>query len=136
MIDCPQAQKVVYNLLQSLTFVFLLSPLTSLLLNIWLLMQGRPNFTSPPPEMNLRQLSYCFCLFVVWFLLLMLLFLFAFLGPHLQHMEVLRLGVESELQIFKPLSEARNWACILMDTSQICFCWAVKGTPKWSLVTV
>ena len=28
-----------------------------------------------------------------------LFFVFAFLGPHLQHMEVLRLGVESELQL-------------------------------------
>ena len=70
--------------------------------------------------------------------------LFLFLGPHPQHMEVLRLGVELELQmlayttaiatqdlshvcdlhhsswqrqIHNPLGEARNWICILMDTS-------------------
>ena len=70
-----------------------------------------------------------------------------FLGPHLQHMEVPRLGVESELkllayvtatatrdpscvcdlhhsswqnQIFNPLSEARDWIGILMDTTQVC----------------
>ena len=29
-----------------------------------------------------------------------------------------------------PLSEARDQTCILMDTSQICFFWAVTGTPK------
>ena len=27
-----------------------------------------------------------------------------------------------------PLSEARDWSCILMDTSQVCFCWATMGT--------
>ena len=68
---------------------------------------------------------------------------------------VSRLGVESELQplayavatttrdlsqvcdlhhssqqhwILNPLSEARNWTCVLMDTSQICFCWAIMGS--------
>ena len=68
------------------------------------------------------------------------------LGPHLQQMEVPRLGIESELQlpayitatampdqncvfnqhhsswqhqILNPLSEAREQTCILMDASQI-----------------
>ena len=71
--------------------------------------------------------------------------LFCFLGPHLRHMEIPRLGVESELQlptyttatqdpripatsvtcslqqrqILNPLSEARNGIDILMDTSQV-----------------
>ena len=31
--------------------------------------------------------------------------------------------------ILNPLSEARNWTRILMDTSQICFCWATMRTP-------
>ena len=71
-----------------------------------------------------------------------------FLGPHLWHMEVPALGVESELQlpacttatatwdlslicdlhhssrqrwILNPLSEARDRTCILMDTSQMCY---------------
>ena len=42
-------------------------------------------------------------------------------------MEAPRLGVESELwqsQIPNPLSKARDWTYILMDTSQIPFCWA------------
>ena len=70
-------------------------------------------------------------------------FSFCFLGPHQQHMEVLRLGVESELQlpayatviatqdpshicdlhhssrqhqIPDSLSKARDWTCILMDS--------------------
>ena len=72
---------------------------------------------------------------------------FFFLGPHSQHMEVLRLGVELEPptyatatamldlrricdlhhgsrqhRIFNPLSEAGDLTCILMDTNQICFC--------------
>ena len=71
---------------------------------------------------------------------------FFFLGPHLQHMEVPRLGVESELQlqvyttatamqdlscicdlpyssqqhrILNPLREARDWIHIPMDTSWV-----------------
>ena len=73
---------------------------------------------------------------------------FFFLGPHLQHMEVPRLGFESELKlpayttiiamwdpshiwdlccslqqlwILNPLNEARDWTCILMDISWIFF---------------
>ena len=76
-------------------------------------------------------------------------FVFVFLGPHLRHMEVPRLGVESELEplayttatamadlshicnlhhsywqcrILNTLSKARDQTCILMDASQIRFC--------------
>ena len=72
-----------------------------------------------------------------------------------RHMEVLRLGFESELQllayttatampdlscvcdlhrssqqwqILNPLSEARDRTCVLMDACQICYCWATAGT--------
>ena len=31
--------------------------------------------------------------------------------------------------ILNPLSETRDWICILMDTSQICFCCSTMGTP-------
>ena len=59
-----------------------------------------------------------------------LIYLFVCLGPHLWHMEVPRVGVESELhlrptpqpqqcQILNPLSEARNRTRILMDTSWV-----------------
>ena len=74
------------------------------------------------------------------------LFVSVFLGLHLQHREVPRLGVESELQlrayttapatldpscicdphhsswqwwILNPPSEARDQTCILVDTSQV-----------------
>ena len=70
-------------------------------------------------------------------------------------MEVPRLGVKLELQlpayttatttpdlsyvcdlhhssqqcrILNPLSEARDWTHILLDTSQVCYCWATMGT--------
>ena len=67
-------------------------------------------------------------------------FFFSFLGPHLQHMEVSRLGVELELQllayatatvtphlslslqqhqILNLLSKARYCTCILMDMSRV-----------------
>ena len=32
--------------------------------------------------------------------------------------------------ILNPLSEARDWNCILMHASQICFLWATTGTPR------
>ena len=84
--------------------------------------------------------------------------LFFFLGPHTWHMEVPRLGVESELQlsayaiatatpdpscirylhhsswhpqILDPLSKSRNGTCILMDTRQIRFCCTTMGTPQF-----
>ena len=34
-----------------------------------------------------------------------------------------------QCQILNPLSEARNWTCLLMDSSQIHFCWDMTGTP-------
>ena len=76
------------------------------------------------------------------------LFIFVFLGPHLQHKELPSLGVKSELQplayttttampdpshlfdlhhsswqlrIPNPLIQARDQTCVLVDTGQICF---------------
>ena len=81
--------------------------------------------------------------------------LFIFLGLHLQHMEVPRLGVEWELQLLaygtatvmpdpshvcnlhedlaydNSLSEARDQTCILMDISQVHYHRATVGTPHW-----
>ena len=83
-------------------------------------------------------------------------FLVVFLGPHLWHMEVPRLGVELELLLLayatatamqdsshicdlhhsswqcwipNPLSRARNQTCVLMDASWIRYCRAMMGTP-------
>ena len=98
-----------------------------------------------PPSYIFLILSYLFIyLFIV------------FLWPHPWHVEGPRLGVKLELQllacttataiqdqshifdlhhsswqcwILNPLSKARDWTCILMDTSQICFHWATTGTP-------
>ena len=71
-------------------------------------------------------------------------------------MKLSRLGVESELQlptcatatampdlswvcnlhhsswrrwILHPSSKARDRTCVLMDTGQVCFCWATTGSP-------
>ena len=79
------------------------------------------------------------------------------LGPQPWHMEVLRLGIQSELQlpttataaarqdlshirklhhsswqrwILNPVIKARDRTHILMDTSWICFHWTTRGTPK------
>ena len=85
-------------------------------------------------------------------------FLFVcFLGLHPRHMEVSRLGVQSELQllayatatatldpsyvcdlhhssrqcwILNPLSKARDWTCYLMVPRWICFCSVMTGTPS------
>ena len=88
---------------------------------------------------------------------LTLFFSFSFLRPHLWYMEVPRLGVELRLQLpayatarttldpslicnlrwslwqhqmLNPLSKARDWTCILMETRQVRFEWATMGTPK------
>ena len=85
-----------------------------------------------------------------------LILFYSILGPHLWHMEVARLGVQSELQlpvyttviatqdlnciwdlrhspqqcwVLNPLSEARYWTCILMVASQIRFHCPMTGTP-------
>ena len=84
------------------------------------------------------------CLFHIWDF-----FFFCLLGPHPQHVEIPRLGVQLELQlsayttaiatrdrsrvcdlrhssgqcqILNPVSEARDQTHVLMDTSRICFC--------------
>ena len=81
---------------------------------------------------------------------------FFFKGHRCGHMKISRLGVKSELQllayatatampdlsyvcylyhslhprqILNSLREARDQTCILMDTSQVRFCWATTGTP-------
>ena len=37
-------------------------------------------------------------------------------------------------QILNPLSEARDWTCILMDTSLVRYHWATMGTPIFSFI--
>ena len=86
---------------------------------------------------------------------------FVFVGPHPQHIEVPRLGVElglyllayataiatrdpshicnphhSSWQRWTPnsLNEARVRICILTDTSQLCYHCATMGTPKVSFI--
>ena len=86
--------------------------------------------------------------------LLVSFFLSFFLGPHLWHMEVPRLGFELELQlpatatatwdpscvcdlhhssqklwVLNPLSGARDQAHILTDTSQVRYHCAITGAP-------
>ena len=39
-----------------------------------------------------------------------------------------------QCQILNPLSWARDWTLILMDTSRACLCWAIRGTPRGSLL--
>ena len=85
------------------------------------------------------------------------LFFFSFLGPHLQPVEVPRLGVESSAaaglcrghssarselqqrpthssrphQILNPLSGVGDWTLVLMDTSWVCYHCATTGTPTF-----
>ena len=83
------------------------------------------------------------------------IFFFFFSGPHLQHMEVPRLGVKLEIQVAaymtalamwdpshiwdlqhssqqcqipNPLSKVRDQTHVLMDTSQVHYHWATTGT--------
>ena len=79
-----------------------------------------------------------------------------FIGLHLWHMEVPRLGVKSEPQltacvtatatqdlsflcnlhhgswqhwILNPLSKTRGWPHVFMGTSRVRYCWATAGSP-------
>ena len=89
------------------------------------------------------------------FVIFIIDWLIVFLGLHPWHMEVPGLGVESELylpaytataapdpsrvcdlyhsswqcRILKPLSKARDWTSILVDTSQVHYHWAPMGIP-------
>ena len=83
-------------------------------------------------------------------------FVFFFLGPQVQYVEIPNLGVKSKLQlpaytkatamwdvrhvcnlyhsswqlwILNPLSEARDWTRVLLDTSQVHYHWAMMGIP-------
>ena len=89
-------------------------------------------------------------------------FFFVFLGLHLQHMEVPRLGIKLELQllayttatamwdpshvfnlhhssqqcrILNPLSRARDQTHVLINTSQVCYHWATMETPVHAFYT-
>jgi len=106
----------------------------------------------PNPRLGIYLLHFSHSLL----LLLLFFFFLVSLGLHLHHMEVPRLGVESELQlpayttatampdtsqvcnlhhssqqhwILNPVNEARGWSHILMDTSQVHDCWVTTGTP-------
>ena len=79
-----------------------------------------------------------FLFFGVVFVLFIYLFIYlGFLGLHLQHMEVPRLGVKSIGAVaaglhhshLNPLRKARDRTCVLMDTSQIHYPSATRGTP-------
>ena len=116
----------------------------------------KPSYFSPSvwPGSDLSSFrgSYSFFFFFSLFYFILVL------GPHLQHMEVPRLRVESVLQLptyttvtatwdptlicdlhhsspqcrflLNPLSEAKDLTHVLMDTSRVCYHWATTGTPK------
>ena len=101
---------------------------------------------------NKLQQILIFCPFLFHLFLLPCLFFFFFFfvfGPHMQHMEVPRLGVELELHLLPyhshsnicdlhcsswqhwipdPLSEAGDRTHILMNAGGIRFCCTTKGT--------
>ena len=97
-----------------------------------------------------------------WVFLFVSLFVFCLSGRHLKRMEILKLGVEMQLQlpayataiamqdlshvwdlewsswqcqVLNPLSEARDWTCNVMVTSWVRYHWATTGTSsaEWFL---
>jgi len=90
------------------------------------------------------QLHWFICLSLMpeWFF-----FFFGFLGPHLQHVEVSRLGVKSELQLparATAHSNARSlthWVRLGIKPASLWILdgfinrWAMKGTPQSDVLT-
>ena len=76
---------------------------------------------------------------------LVFLFFLVFLGLHPHHMEVPRLGIESEIQLIKsdstaqltamPLSEAKDLTCVLVDAPQFRYHRAMTGLQKTLFLT-
>ena len=132
--------------------------------------QAQPKKKKKELECGFLGTLGCSCYAGLWVLLFPHLITFHFhfslllffLGPHPQHTEVPRLGVESELQlpayttatatwdlsnvcdlhhsswqcwIFNPLSGARDGTCNFMVPSQICF-GATMGTPPCCFLKV
>ena len=108
--------------------------------------------------MDASQIHF-FCAMTGTPLFFILFLFFCFLGWHLRYMEVSRLGVTSELQllayttatattmpdlrsvcdlphnswqcqILNTLSKAKDWTSILIDASQVPYCWATMETPS------
>ena len=104
----------------------------------------------------------CNILYKFIFIYLFTYLLISFLWPHLQHMEVPRLGVELELQLLayttaiarpdlshvcnlhhslqqcwipNPLSEVRDRTCILMDNSPVPNPWSPNRNSKMPVLT-
>ena len=140
---------------------------------IWLLTLKRyyEDWMNSSTYATYTYLSRAVCLSLLLFyhlkfsqiLLSHLIFFFCFLGPHPRHMEVPRLGVESELQlpayttatatpdpssicdlclslqshwILNSLSEARNWTCIVIDSSQVCYQLSHNSNSKNGLLNL
>ena len=105
-----------------------------------------------------KGLVFLFLFFIFYFIYLFIyLFMYCFLGPHPQHVEVPRLGVQLELQLlayatatamedlshvcdlyhssqappwaFNPLSETGDRTGNLMVPNQICLCCTMMGSP-------
>ena len=121
----------------------------------WFTFHTRGRFVSIHEHVNQSNIFPWLSVKVLFFCLFVCLFL-SFLGPHLQHIEVSRLGVKSELQllayttatamedvsrvcdlhhssqqcrILNSLSVARDQTRNLMDTSRVCSLWATVRTP-------
>ena len=164
MSASPRPSKVTDSrnniILESVSFV-----LFNLQLNLYLFLRYqqmyhflKENFSVISDQSKFPNGSQCFfpsqffiCQDLINYLqtfIYLLTYLFVFLGLHPQHVEVPRLGVESELQlpaystapampdpshicdlhlssrqrhILKPLSKARDPNHVLMDTVQICY---------------
>ena len=107
-----------------------------------------PHETSPSSQMDLLYLFFFFFFFFFFFLCLWggTLATRGQIGATAAGLSHSHTNTESELclqpipqltkcQIPNPLSKARDGTCILMDTSQICFCCTTTGTPIFHFPT-
>ena len=138
----------MYNIMLCANMIILLLPFKFIFLlflfHLWFLSLGLPKWCG----IKVVRMGTLIFLFLIFFSL----------EPLLRHMEVPRLGVNSEVQllaraiatpdpslicefycslwqcqILNLLSKARDWTCILMDSSRVLNHWATVETPSCSL---
>ena len=141
ILQCTWGQFVcllLRNVYSCPSFIFKIGLFTFLLLSAFNILNINP--LSDVESTNTSSLSIgCFLLWQSFPFLLKYIYIYFFgffLGPLSQHMEFPRLGVKSELWLPATATATQDLTCVIVDTSQINYCWATMRTPVWNLFSL